>query len=135
MIGAGRVLALFSRGSSKLGRQLTSWIAAYALVLHALLAGIVVTQTGVGTSLAGVAAFELCLTDHGGSPLPGQAQHQHDGCALHCAFAGGLALLAAALFALLRPQRLLALLGPLSNAPSFAVARRAGLSRAPPLQA
>jgi hypothetical protein len=114
------------------GRRLIGWIAAYALVLHAVLAGIVATQASV--SRAGAHAFELCLTDPDGAALPGQSQHEH--CAIHCAAAGAVPVLLLALLAVLFPvpagRRLVALF-PMA---SVDLLRRAGLgSRAPPLPA
>ena len=120
------------RGRFGLGRQLVGWIAAYAFVLHAVLAGMVATQLAAGKGAAG---FELCVTHPGGTPAPAQGQHQHDQCALHCAAAVGFAALALALIALVFPSR------PIGRTPVRRSYRapsllcRAGLSRAPPLPA
>jgi hypothetical protein len=115
-----------------LGRRLTGWIAAYAFVLHAVLAGAVVAQFAAGAPAPGI---EICLDHPDGVPSPAQGQHQHDQCALHCAAALGFAALAVALIAILFQLR------PLAYAPRRTVHRaptfpsRAGLSRAPPLTA
>ena len=120
-----------------LGRQLVRWIAAYAFVLHAILAGMVATQLAVSSAAP---TFELCLTHPGGTPasapdgLPAPA-HQHDQCALHCAGVTGFAVLALALIAFVFPLRPIGY-APIRRAypaPSFLC--RAGLSRAPPLPA
>jgi hypothetical protein len=115
-----------------MGRQLIGWIAAYALVLHAIFAGAVATQLAAKT--IGSAGFELCL-DPDGAPVAGHGQAQHEGCAIHCfTLAGGLPLLAVALLALLFPPR------DRSRAVSCTAPGpyrfcRAGRSRAPPLPA
>jgi hypothetical protein len=123
-----------------LGRRLAGWIAAYAFVLHAVLAGMVATQLAAGKTAAG---FELCVTHRDGTrapaqdgmPAPAQGQHQHDQCALHCAAVAGFAALALALIALVFPLRPMGytLIRRAYPAPSFLC--RAGLSRAPPLPA
>jgi hypothetical protein len=127
------------RGRFGLGRQLVGWIAAYALVLHAVFAGMVATQLAA----KGAPGFELCFTHPDGArapaqdgmPAPAQGQHQHDQCALHCAAVAGFAALALVLIALVFPLR------PIGFAPvrrSWRAPRspcRAGLSRAPPLPA
>ena len=114
------------------GRRLIGWIAAYAFILHAMLAGIVATQAAARG--AGTHGFELCLTGPDGPALPGQSQHEN--CAIHCAVAGSVPALALALVALLFPLRLPRRIVPLFAALSFDLLRRAGLgSRAPPLPA
>ncbi|MGB9369503.1 MAG: hypothetical protein WCE79_26195 [Xanthobacteraceae bacterium] len=115
-----------------MGRRLAGWIAAYAFVLHAVLAGMVATQLAAGKTAAG---FELCVTHPDGTRAPAQGQHQHDQCALHCAAVAGFAALALALIALVFPLRPMGYM-PIRRAypaPSFLC--RAGLSRAPPLPA
>ena len=120
------------RPRMSVGRRLIGWIAAYALILQAVLAGIVATEALGRANGAGAHGFELCLTGPDGSTLPGQSQHEN--CAMHCAVAGGLPALVLALLALLLPLRA----GPRSVDP-FSLAtidflRRAGLgSRAPPV--
>jgi hypothetical protein len=116
------------------GRRLIGWIAAYALILQAVFAGIAATQTLGRANGAGAHGFELCLTDPDGSTLP--AQSQHENCAMHCAVAGGLPALALALLLLLFPLRVgRRTIDPFSLA-SIDFLRRAGLgSRAPPLPA
>jgi hypothetical protein len=115
-----------------LGRRLIGWIAAYALILQAVLAGIVATEALGRANGAGAHGFELCLTGPDGSTLPGQSQHEN--CAMHCAVAGGLPALVLALLAVLFPV----LVGQRA-VHSFQIAyvdllRRAGLgSRAPPV--
>jgi hypothetical protein len=117
-----------------IGRRLIGWIAAYAFVLHAVLAGAVATQLAATSPAA--AGFEICLTGADGTPLPGHTQSQHENCAIHCATVGGaLPLLALALLALvffprtrLRPVRFF-------FPRPFEYLCRAGLSRAPPLPA
>jgi hypothetical protein len=113
-------------------RRLIGWIAAYAFVLYAVLAGALATQFAVSAH----AAFEICLNDIDGVPSPGHAQGQHEDCAIHCAtVVGAVPALALALLQLLFWPR--AQLGPRQ----FVVSRpheylcRAGLSRAPPLPA
>jgi hypothetical protein len=123
-----------SRHRAHWGRRLIGWIAAYALVLHAVLAGIVATQLAV-TSVA-TAGFELCLTGADGAATPGHGPSQHQNCAIHClTIAGGVPALALVLFALLfplrTPSRHVAFIP--SRAPQFL--RRAGRSRAPPYPA
>jgi hypothetical protein len=117
-----------------LGRRLIGWIAVYALILQAVLAGIVATQALARANGAGAHGFELCLTDPDGNTLPGQSQHEN--CAMHCAVAGGLPALALVLLALLLPLRVgRQTVDPFSLA-SIDFLRRAGLgSRAPPLPA
>lgn len=115
-----------------IGRRLIGWIAAYALILQAVLAGIVATQVAV--SRAGVHGFELCLSGPDGAARPGQSQHEN--CAIHCAAAGAVPALILALLAVLLPvlagQRAVHFF-PIG---SFDLLRRAGLgSRAPPLPA
>jgi hypothetical protein len=117
-----------------LGRRLIGWIAAYALVLQAVLAGIVATQALARANGAGAHGFELCLTDPDGSTLPGQSRHEN--CAMHCAVAGSVPALVLALVALLFPMLLRRRAVFLFAADSFDLLRRAGLgSRAPPLPA
>lgn len=100
----------------------------------------VATQLAAGKGAAG---FELCLThpdstpapSQDGMPAPGQSQHQHDQCALHCSGVVGFAALALALIAFVFPLRPIgyAPVRRFYRAPSFLC--RAGLSRAPPLSA
>ena len=122
------------RSTAHWGRRLIGWVAAYALVLHAMLAGIVATQLAV-TGMAG-AGFELCLTGADGAAIPGHGQSQHQDCAIHClTVAGGVPALALAFLALLLPARTIARVVAFNpiRAPQFL--RRAGRSRAPPLPA
>ncbi|MEJ0078492.1 MAG: DUF2946 family protein [Alphaproteobacteria bacterium] len=115
-----------------LGRRLIGWIAAYAFVLHAVLAGAVVAQLGAGS---GVPGFEICVSHPDGAPAPAQGQHQHDQCALHCAAVAGLATLALALIALVFPLRPIAFTPRRRFQPASSFLCRAGRSRAPPLTA
>jgi hypothetical protein len=121
------------RSTAHWGRRLIGWIAAYALVLHAVLAGIVATQVAVAS--AATAGFELCLAGADGAAIPAHGP-KHQDCAIHClTIAGGVPALALVLFALLfplrTPSRHVAFIP--SRAPQFL--RRAGRSRAPPYPA
>ena len=113
-------------------RRLISWIAAYAFVLHAAFAGLVVAQLAVNSSVPG---FEICVSHPDGAGAPAQGQHQHDQCTLHCVAVAGFPPLALALIALVFPLRPVAyaLRRHLPPAPSLLC--RAGQSRAPPLTA
>jgi hypothetical protein len=122
------------RPRMSVGRRLIGWIAAYALVLQAVLAGIVATQALARVNGAGAHGFELCLTDPNGGTLPGERQHEN--CAMHCAVAGGLPALALVLLALLLPLRTGRQTVDPSSLATIDFLRRAGLgSRAPPLPA
>ena len=120
------------RGRSRFARQLIGWIAAYAFVLHAILAGAVAVQFAVSASASG---FELCLTHPDGTTAPAQSQHEHGQCAIHCAAFAGFAALAIALVALIFPLRPVAYSRRRNVQPVSAFACRAGCSRAPPLTA
>ena len=117
------------------GRRLIGWIAAYALVLHAVVAGAVATQLAAASHGGAGASFELCLAGPDGSSVPGHGQSQHENCAIHCLTiaSGAPALLLA--FWFLFP------LHPRTPVRSLSLRRhdllrRAGLgSRAPPLLA
>src|ERR1043166_5024458 len=86
-----------------IGRQLVGWIAAYALVLQAALAGIVTTQLAVTKAAHG---FEICLTDPDGAPVPAGHHAQHENCAIHCnAVAGGAPAAATAVTAAAFPAQ------------------------------
>jgi hypothetical protein len=117
-----------------LGRRLIGWVAAYAFVLHATLAGAVAAQMALTAKAPG---FEICLGDADGTPVPGHGQTQHQDCAIHCAtVAGGLAVLALALIAFIfvplgRAPRVLHVV----FRPAIDLLCRAGRSRAPPLPA
>lgn len=136
----GSRVTIKRRGRFGLGRQLVGWIAAYALVLHAALAGMVATQLAAGK---GVAGFELCVTHpdgtralvQDGTPAPAQSQHQHDQCALHCATALGFAALALALIAVAFPLQPVGYVPVRRSSPLPTFLLRSGLSRAPPLPA
>ena len=114
-----------------LGRRLTSWIAAYALVLHAMLAGVVTTQLAA-TNLP-AHGFEICLTDPNSTPAPSH-HSQHEDCAIHCNIvANGAPALAAAIAAPAFPTQAASPIVHLAPTASFDLLRRAGLgSRAPP---
>ena len=118
-----------------MGRRLIGWIAAYALVLQAMLAGIVTAQALGRANGAGAHGFELCLTDPDGSTLPGQSRHEN--CAMHCAtLAGGFAALALALIGfIVFPPRRAPRVPRLVFRPTIDLLCRAGRSRAPPLPA
>ncbi len=120
------------RGRLGQGRRLIGWIAAYAFVLHAVLAGAVAAQFAAGTPTPG---FELCLTHGDGAGAPAQSQHQHDQCALHCAASLGFAALALALIAVVFPLRPVGYASIRRSRPAPSFLCRAGLSRAPPLPA
>ena len=75
-------MARFRSKRMGIGRRLIGWIAAYALVLHAVLAGVVVTQSAAVNSAAH--GFEICLTDPDGAPIPAGKHAQHESCAIHC---------------------------------------------------
>ena len=121
------------RPRMSMGRRLIGWVAAYALVLHAVLAGIVATQALARANGAAPHGFELCLTDPDGSTLPGQSQHEN--CAMHCAVAGGLPALVLAVLALLFSSTARRVVHS-APAAGLDLLRRAGLgSRAPPLPA
>ena len=113
------------------GRRLVGWIAAYAFVLHAVLAGAVATQ------LAATAGFELCVAGPAGpdgTPV-GHGQSRHESCAIHCAAVGAVPLLALALLGLLFPPRAASRVPGFAFRPVAAFPPRAGRSRAPPLPA
>jgi hypothetical protein len=117
-----------------LGRRLIGWIAAYALILQAVLAGIVATEALGRANGAGAHGFELCLTGPDGAALPGQSQHEN--CAMHCAVAGGLPALVLALIAfIVFPPRRAPRVPHLVFRPAIGLLCRAGRSRAPPLPA
>jgi hypothetical protein len=115
-----------------LGRRLIGWIAAYAFVLHAALAGAVVAQLAAG---APTAAFEICVGHPDGAPAPAHGQHQHDQCALHCAAFVGFAALALALLAVVFPLRPFTYRRRRNSHSQLGFFCRAGQSRAPPLPA
>jgi hypothetical protein len=114
------------------GRRLIGWIAAYAFVLHAVLAGALVAQFA---ATSGAPGFEICVSHPDGVPAPAQGQHQHDQCALHCAAVAGFAPLALALIALIFPLRPVAYAPRRRFQPAPSLLCRAGMSRAPPLTA
>ncbi len=114
------------------GRQLVGWLAAYAFVLHAVLAGAVGVQIAANAAAPG---FELCLSHPDGASTPADGEHQHDQCALHCVAIVGFAALAFALIAFTFPLRPIAYARWRSLSPGTGFLRRAGLSRAPPLPA
>jgi hypothetical protein len=120
------------QGRLGLRRQLIGWIAAYGLVLHAVLAGAVAAQFAVTAAAPG---FELCVTHPDGGPAPAQGQHQHDQCVLHCAAFAGFAALALALIAFVFPLRPIAYEPRRRFHPAIGFLCRAGRSRAPPLPA
>jgi len=120
-----------SRPRMGAGRQLIGWIAAYAFVLHAVLAA------ALGAQIAAHATpgFELCLSHPDDTTAPAQGEHQHDQCALHCAAVAGFAALAVALIALVFPLRPIAYARRRSVHAGPRFLCRAGRSRAPPLPA
>lgn len=126
-------MAGFRNARMGIARRIVGWAAAYAFVLHAMLAGVVATQIAATAKVSG---FELCLTGADGNPLPGHTQSQHESCAIHCATAGGaLPLLALALLALVFAPRALPRTQRFVFLRPFEYLCRAGLSRAPPLPA
>ena len=130
--GKERAVALKGPMRLGLGRRLIGWIAAYALVLHAVFAGMVIAQRAPAASAA---SFEICVSHPDGVPASAPGQHQHDQCALHCAAVAGLAPLVLALIALAFPLRQFAYPRRRRfHSPSTFLCR-AGLSRAPPLTA
>ena len=121
---------------TRFGRQLVGWIAAYALVLHAVFAGIVATHLAVATASATTPAFEICLAGHDGAPISGHGQGQHENCAIHCAtVAGAVPVLALALLALVFALRATSRPVQFAFSSPFEYLRRAWQSRAPPLPA
>jgi len=120
------------RARSGLGRRLIGWIAAYALVFHAVLAGAVVAQLAAASGAPG---FEICVSHPDGAGAPAQGQHQHDQCVLHCAAVTGFAPLALVLVALIFPLRPVAYAPRRRLRPPTNFLCRAGMSRAPPLTA
>lgn len=114
-----------------MGRQLVGWIAAYALVLQAALAGVVTTQLAVTKAAHG---FEICLTDPAGAPVPASHHAQHENCAIHCnAVAGGTPAVAPAVTAAAFPAVVRTHIDHAIPTASFDRLRRDGLgSRAPP---
>lgn len=119
------------RPRASLGRRLIGWTAAYAFVLHAVLAGAVGVQIAVNAA----AGFELCLSHPDGAPVPAQGQHEHDQCAQHCVAFTGLAALALVLIALVFPHWPIAYAPRRSHHRASRFFSRAGMSRAPPLPA
>jgi len=73
-----------------LWRQLTGWVAAYVLVLHAFLAALApihIAGHGIGDETPG---FELCASHAGSSmPAPGDAPANTPDCDAHCTLAQG----------------------------------------------
>jgi hypothetical protein len=114
------------------GRRLIGWIAAYALVLQAMLAGIVTTQLAARNLAAH--GFEICLTDPDGKPVPAGHHAQHESCAIHCnAAASGAPAAAPAVTAAAFPLLAATHIDDAAPVASFDRLRRAGLgSRAPP---
>jgi len=115
-----------------LGRQIIGWIAAYAFVLHAVLAGAVIVKLA---ATSGAPGFAICVSHPDGAGAPAQGRHQHDQCALHCAAVAGFAPLALALIALIFPLRPVAYAPRRRLQPAPSLLCRAGQSRAPPLTA
>lgn len=113
-------------------RRLVGWIAAYALVLHAVLAGIVTTQFAATNFAAH--GFEICLSDPDGAPAPAGNHAQHESCAIHCnAVASGASALAPAIVAAVFPAFAATRIDHPVAITSFDLLRRDGLgSRAPP---
>ena len=118
------------------GRRLIGWVAAYALVLHAVLAGIVATQLAATNARGAVHGFELCLTDSDAASLPGNNHAQHENCAIHCnTIAGGGTANVLAVLALVFSSTARCAVYSVPAA-GLDLLRRAGLgSRAPPLPA
>lgn len=115
-----------------IGRRVIGWIAAYALVMHAMLAGIVVTKyTAANLATHGV---EICLTDPSGAPVPAGKHAQHESCAIHCnAIAGGTPAVAPAVLAVVFPAFATTRIDYVATSASFDLLRRDGLGpRAPP---
>jgi hypothetical protein len=130
MMSEGGVVASGS-GRLGVGRRLIGWVAAYALALHAMLAGVVTTQLAARNLAAH--GLELCLTDPDGTPAPGH-HSQHEDCAIHCnTVASGAPVLATAIAAPAFPLRAASPIVYSAPTASFDLLRRAGLgSRAPP---
>lgn len=126
-------MAEFHKQRRGIGRRLIGWIAAYAFVLQAMLAGAVAAQLAVSGSPSG---FEICLSGADGSNLPGHTQSRHEHCAIHCAtIAGAAPALALALLALFFPRPVPSRVQRFVFSRPFEYFRRAGQSRAPPLSA
>lgn len=130
--GRAHGVTTIRRGRLGLGRRLVGWIAAYALVLHAVLAGAVGVQIAANATAPG---FELCLFHADGASAPAQGEHAHDQCALHCAAVLGFAALALTLIAFVFPLHPIAYARRRSSVPQLRFLCRAGRSRAPPLPA
>ena len=129
-LGEGRGVAPTRQTRMGLRSRLIGWAAAYALVLHAVLAGAVATQLAASATAPG---FEICLGDADGAPIPGHGHTQHENCAIHCAaFAGGLAALAVTLIAQIFPPRRAPRAPRRVLHPAIDLLCRAGRSRAPP---
>jgi len=119
----------------RLGRQVLSWVAIYAVAMHTLL-------TGIGPALAtaqdGVDPFSvICLHDGGtGAPtsLPSGLAPGH--ACEHCNLCSAVAPPPApdlVAFGNLMPTRLLQVLRPASTAPGTSIFYRPNLARGPPL--
>jgi len=120
----------------RLGRQMLSWVAIYAVAMHTLLTGIAPAFFAAQNSVDPFSV--ICLHDAGvGSPAGHQPSSLVPGHACeHCNLCSAAASLPApnlVVFGTLLPARLLQVLGPASAAFSTGVAFRPNLARGPPL--
>lgn len=119
-----------------LPRQVTSWVAIYAVAVHSLLAGI---APAVAAAPDGVDPFSvICLHDaNAASPSDRQPAGLMPGHACeHCNLCSAAAPPPApgiVLIGNLAPARLLEVLRPASHAPRAGIAFRPNLARGPPL--
>ena len=120
----------------RLGRQMLSWVAIYAVAMHTLLSGV---APAFAVAQDSVDPFSvICLHDAGaGSPAGQQPSGLVPGHACeHCNLCSAAAPPPApdlVVFGHLLPARLLQVLRPVSTAPSAGVEFRPNLARGPPL--
>ena len=70
-------------------RQVTGWVAAYALALYALLAASVLPHFASGSLGDEASAFTLCVTDLTGSTPASDGTPASIDCEFHCTLARG----------------------------------------------
>ncbi len=120
----------------RLGRQMLSWVAIYAIAMHTLLSGV---APAFAAAQHNVDPFSvICLHDaDAGSPAGQQPSGLVPGHACeHCNLCSAAAAPPApdlVVFGNLLPVRLLQVLRPASAAPSAGVEYRPNLARGPPL--
>lgn len=113
--------------------QVSALIAAYALVLHALLAGM--APAGHLANASSASAI-ICTGVSGADQPAGQDQPDHSSCTLHCLFAGGAMdawmPAASAVFATFAPADIrVSILQPIETLGPIAT-QRPQIPRAPP---